>query len=130
MASSGYIAEETDFESIWGATIATARFDLINVRLGEILNYLLTGDAATDITDTKVLPILKQLSEEALMNILQAAKSNKFNDVWQFMGMNATRIMSKVLWDNRLIMKRVQVTLGKRYNIKYSSKLRLPSHSD
>lgn len=129
MAAAGYM-DEDDFEDIWDATIATAKFDLINVRLGEILNYLLTADAATDITDTKVLPILEQLSEEALMNILQASKSNKFNDVWQFMQINATRIMSKVLWDNKAIVKKLEISLGKRYHIKYSSKLSLPSHSD
>lgn len=129
MAASGYMTE-ADFESIWGATIETARFVLINVRLGEILNYLLTGDAATDITDTKVLPILEQLSEEALMNILQGSKSNKFNDVWQFIQSNATRIMSKILWDNRIIEKRLKISLGKKHPIKYSNKLPLPSHSD
>jgi len=129
MAATGYITEE-DFEAIWGATIVTARFTLINVRLGEILNYLLTDDAATDITDTKVLPILEHLSEEALVNILQASKSNKFNDVWQFIQTNATRIMSKVLWDNKKIVKKLGVTLGKRYHIKYSNTLSLPSHGD
>ena len=129
MAASGYMTE-ADFESIWGATIAPARFTLINVRLGEILNYLLTDDAATDITDTKVLPILEHLSEEALVNILQAAKSNKFADIWQFIQTNATRIMSKVLWDNKTIMKKLGQTLGKKYHIKYSNKLSLPSHSD
>ena len=129
MAPAGYMTE-LDFESIWGATIATARFTLINVRLGEILNYLLTDDAATDITETKVLPILEQLSEEALINILQGAKSNKFAEVWAFMAANASRIMSKVLEDNRKIVKRVGITLGKKYSIKYSNKLSLPSHSD
>ena len=111
MAVAGYMSE-TDFESIWGATIETARFTLINVRLGEILNYFFTRDAATDITDVKIKPILEQLSEEALMNLLNGAKANKFSDVWQFINANAARIMSQILSENVEIVKMIRDDLG------------------
>lgn len=111
MAASGYMAE-ADFESIWGATIETARFDLINVRLGEILNYFFTRDAATDITATTVLPILEQLSEEALINLLNGAKANKFSDVWQFINANASRIMSRILSENPELVEMIKQDLG------------------
>jgi hypothetical protein len=103
---------EADFESIWGATIETTRFNLINVRLGEILNYFFTRDAATDITSTAILPILEQLSEEALMNLLNGAKANKFTDVWQFINANAVRIMSRILDENPETVKMIKQDLG------------------
>jgi hypothetical protein len=126
MAAAGYMTE-ADFESIWDTTITTARFALINVRLGEILNYLITGDASTDTTDTKVLPIYEQISEEALMNILQASKSNKFSDVWQFIQTNAVRVMAKVLWDNKKIMDMLGISLTKRYHYTESANLAFPT---
>ena len=113
MAASGYMTE-VDFESIWGATIETARFNLINVRLGEILNYFFTRDAATDITATTVLPILEQLSEEALLNLLNGAKANKFSDVWQFINANASSVMSRILRENPEIVEMVKQDLGTR----------------
>lgn len=103
---------ETDFESIWGAVIATARFDLINVRLGEVLNYLLTRDAATDITSTAIKPMLEQLSEQSLIELLQASKSNKFTDVWRFIQSNAAQIVSRVLRNNREVVDMIKADLG------------------
>ena len=125
MVSAGYMTEVT-FEGIWDTLITTAQFNLINVRLGGILNYLITGDASTDTADAKVLPIYEQISEEALMNLIQASKSNKFNDVWQFIQSNAVRIMAKVLWDNQKIMKMVGISLNKRYHYTESSNLSFP----
>ena len=111
MAASGYMTE-ADFESIWGATIETARFNLINVRLGEVLNYLLTRNAATDITSTAILPMVEQLSEESLIELLQASKSNKFTDVWRFIQSNAARIIRRVLQNNREVVKMIKQDLG------------------
>ena len=126
MAPAGYMTE-LDFESIWGATIETARFTKINVRLGEILNYFFTRDAATDIADTKVLPILEQLSEEALMNLLNGAKANKFVDVWQFINANASSVMSRILRENPEIVEMVKSDLAtKKMEITSSH---LPSNS-
>ncbi|KKN56980.1 hypothetical protein LCGC14_0567020 [marine sediment metagenome] len=111
MAASGYMTE-ADFESIWGATIETARFGLINVRIGEVLNYLLTRDAATDITNTAILPMVEQLSEESLIELLQASKSNKFTDVWRFIQSNAARIIRRILQNNREVVKMIRQDLG------------------
>ncbi len=103
---------EADFESIWGATIETARFNLINVRLGEILNYLITRDAATDITSTAILPMLEQLSEQSLIELLQASKSNKFTDVWRFIQSNAANIVGRVLLNNKEVVDMIKADLG------------------
>ena len=126
MVSSGYMTEIT-FEGIWDAKIATAQFDLINIRLGSILNYLVTRDAATDVTNTAVKPILEHLSEEALMNLIQGSKSNKFVDVWQFIQTDAVRIMSRILAQNQEVVKMIRSDLG-YYKMELTSS-RLPSSS-
>ena len=111
MTSSGYMTEAT-FESIWGATIETARFNLINIRIGGILNYLITRDGATDVTDTRVIVMFEELSEESLIELLQASKSNKFTDVWRFIQSNAARIISRVLRSNRETVEMIKRDLG------------------
>lgn len=116
MAAAGYMTE-VDTESIWNVALDTTRFGKINVRMGEMLNFWITGDAATDITDTKVLPILEQLSEEALMRLMAAAKEGKFNDPWTFVQANVSSIMSQVIIENAFILKRVQNTLYGRIEI-------------
>ena len=132
MASSGYIDSETDMESIWDMTIPTARFALINVQMGEILNFLVRPDkdSQTDITDTKITSILKHISEEALMELLQASKSNKNTDPWLFIQANVFRIISKVYRANTRIIKELKEQQEAKLHLKYSNKLTLPSHRD
>ena len=113
MVSSGYMTYAT-FKSIWTAEIVEARFDLINVRLGGVLNFLLTRDAANDITDTRVTALLPQFCEEGLLNLMNGSKSNKFSDVWQFITTDAVRIMSRVLTQNREIVDMIYQVLGKK----------------
>lgn len=103
---------EATFEGIWGATITTAQFDLINVRLGGIMNLLLTGDGANDITNSAVLIGIIEMSEEALMQIIQGSKSNKFTDVWRFITSNAVSIIRKILIDNRETVRQIKGILG------------------
>ena len=131
MASSGYMTELTT-EGIWGVELTTAQFDLINVRLGSILNFTVRADkdAQTDVTDTKVLPMLEQASEEALFDLLQAAKTDKFNDVWQFVNAKSIWVMSRLLFQNRRIIAEIKEVLEAKVHLKYSGRLRLTSHSD
>lgn len=131
MAAAGYMTE-LDTEGLWGASLTTAQFDLINVRLGEILNFTVRPDkdAQTDVTNTKVLPILEQASEEGLFDLLQAAKTNKFTDVWQFVQSKSIHVMSRLLFQNRTIINEIKNVLGASLDIKYSNLLRLPKHSD
>lgn len=89
MAASGYMTE-LDTESIWATgDLDTTRFGKINIRIAELLNIIFSGDATTNITDTKVLPYLEQFSEELLLELLLAAKANKFSDVWGFIQSNS-----------------------------------------
>ncbi len=101
-----------DFKTIWNAEIVEARFNLINIRIGEVLNYLITRDAATDVTNTTVVPMFEQLSEESLIEFLQASKSNRFTDVWRFIQSNAARIIRRVLQNNRDVVKMIKQDLG------------------
>lgn len=124
MVSSGYMTYAT-FKSIWTAEIVEARFDLINVRLGGVLNFLLTRDADNDITNTAVTALLPQFCEEATLQLMNGSKSNKFSDVWQFITTDAVRIMSRVLTQNREIVNMILGVLGtKKMEITTS---RLPS---
>ena len=69
MAFAGYM-DEGDVESIWDTEWDTTRFDNINLRIGEMLNFLVTGIATQEITDTAVLPVLTQISEEVLFLLI------------------------------------------------------------
>jgi hypothetical protein len=55
---------------------------------------------------------LEQLSEEALMNLLNGAKANKFSDVWQFINANASMIMSRILDENPVIVDMIKKDLA------------------
>jgi hypothetical protein len=101
---------ELDVESIWESTWDTTRFGKINVRLAELLNFLVTGDATSQITDTGVTPVLEQISEEILLDLANASKSNKFVDVWQFITAN----ISKIDWAfyDTYLLKKVRQKLG------------------
>lgn len=131
MAASGYMTY-ADFKSIWSAEIVETRFNLINIRMGELLNFTVRPDkdSQTDVTNTKVLPMLEQASEEALLDLMNAAKSNKFSDVWQFINSRSNWVMSKLLFQNRRIIDEIKELLEAKLHVKYSNLLRLPKHSD
>ena len=103
MAFAGYMTE-TDVESIWDIAWDTTRFDHINLRIGEILNFLVTGDATTAITSTAVLPILEQISEEILLDLKLAAQANAIIVPWDFISANISKIDWK-FYDTYLLKK-------------------------
>jgi len=103
VVAAGYMTEAT-VESIWDTDWATARFDLINVRIGEILNFLVHGDAQTDVADTAVTPILVQISEEVLLDLKLAAKANGIIEPWDFIQANISKIDWKY-YDSYLLQK-------------------------
>lgn len=127
MAFTGYMTE-LDVESIWDTTWETVRFGKINIRIGEIINFLVYGDATQEITDTTVKPIVEQISEEILLDLKLAAQANAIVVPWDFIQANISKMDWK-FYDNYLL-KKVRIKLGKQYSVKYSSKLSLPSHSD
>jgi hypothetical protein len=103
---------EADTESIWDATLDTDRFGKIGVRIAEILNFWVNDSATSQVTNTAVTPIMEQLSEEILFDLINAAKVNKYVDVWQFIQMNVTRIATKAIRDNRILLEKAKKILG------------------
>ena len=110
MAFAGYMSE-TDTEGIWDTAWESTRFALINIRIGEILNFLVNGDATTAITSTAVLPIVEQISEEILLDLKLAAQANAIVVPWDFISAN----ISKIDWKHydSYLLKKVREKLGK-----------------
>ena len=115
MAATNYMTE-ADTESIWDTALDTARFALIGVRIAEILNVEINGDATTNVTDTKVIPILEQLSEEGLFRLISAAKETAVTKPWDFIRANTVSVMSTLIEENRIIIERVKEILTKNYH--------------
>ena len=103
MAAAGYMTE-LDVESIWDTAWDTARFGKINVRIGEVLNFLIHGDSTTDVADTGVLPILEQISEEILLDLKLTAQANAITVPWDFIHANISKIDWK-FYDTYLLKK-------------------------
>lgn len=109
MAASNYMTE-ADVESIWDTAWDTARFGKIGIRIAEILNFLVSGDATSQITDTSVIPILEQISEEILLDLKLAAQANAIVVPWDFISAN----ISKIDWSfyDNYLLKKVRQKLG------------------
>jgi len=109
MAAAGYMTE-VDVESIWDTAWDTTRFGKINVRIAEMLNFLVHGDATTDVTDTGALPVLEQISEEILLDLKLAAQANAITVPWDFIAANVSKIDWKFY--DTYMLKKVRQKLG------------------
>ena len=103
MVAAGYMTE-VDVESIWDTAWDTTRFGKINVRIGEVLNFLVHGDATTDVANAAVTPILEQISEEILLELKLAAQANAVTVPWDFIQANISKIDWKY-YDTYLLKK-------------------------
>jgi hypothetical protein len=109
---------EADTESIWDlGDFDTTRFGKIGVRMAAILNFYITGDATSQITNTAVTPILVQISEEAFRRLVQSSKGSKFNNPWDFIASNTTSVMSQVIEENKKILQMISDKLYGRMEI-------------
>lgn len=109
MVAVGYMTE-ADVESIWDTLWVTARFNKINIRIAEILNFLVTEDATSQVINTAVTPILEQISEEILLDLKMAAKGTDVIEPWDFIQANISKIDWK-FYDGYLL-KKVRQKLG------------------
>jgi hypothetical protein len=100
-----------DTQSIWDTTLDATRFGDIGVRIAEILNFWVSGDASTNIADTTVTPILEQISEEGLIRLIAAAKESAVTNPWDFVQANVSSVMSQLLQENEFILKRISTKL-------------------
>lgn len=103
---------EADTESIWDVALDTARFGKIGVRIAEQLNFWVNDNATTQVTNTAVLPILEQISEEILLELIQASKSYAVEKPWDFIQANVARISTRILVNYDNILKKIGNILG------------------
>ena len=129
MAAAGYMTE-LDTESIWAAVLDTDRFDDVNIRFAEILNFRIYKDSTRQCANTGCTPILEQISEETLIELIAASKIAVVHDPWDFIAANVGEFMNRKLHQWNEFLDDIQTVEGKRHNIKQTSKLTLPSHSD
>ncbi len=111
MAASGYMTE-LDTESIWDVSLETARFDKINIRIAEQLNFWVNDDAASQVTSTAAKSILIQLSEEILLDLIQSSKSYAVEKPWDFIQANVHRVSTRILADYDDILTKIRNILG------------------
>ncbi len=127
MAFAGYMTE-ADTESIWDlGDFDTTRFAKMNVRIGEVVNFLVSEDATTVITSTAVLPLVEQISEEVFIELMHASKGSKFNNPWDFIQAN----VSKIDWRyyDGYLLKKVREKLDSSSTIEVVTR-RLPRTTD
>lgn len=104
---------EVDTESIWDVTLDTTRFGKIGIRIAEQLNFWVNDAATSQVTNTAVTPILEQLSEEILFDLIAAAKLNAVTKPWDFIQANVTRVSNRILANYGKILKKIRNILGK-----------------
>ena len=103
---------ELDTESIWKTSLEPNRFAKINVRIGELLNFEIISDASTDITDTKVLPILEQISEEVLFEVLVSSKGVGEAAPWHIAQMAITSVFNRMVSNYWRTFRKIRKILG------------------
>ena len=113
MAASGYMTE-ADTEGIWDTEIPTARFDLINVRIAEQLNFWCNDDATKQVTNAAVTPILEQISEEILLDLIESAKSYATTNPWDFIQATVVRVSTRILANYNIILDKIKTILGSK----------------
>lgn len=94
MASAGY-GDETTWESIFNVTataVDATRFGHLNVYIAQQFNFYITGDANTDIADTKVTPMLASTTHMLIWEVYLEAKSANFANPWDQMTVSLGRI--------------------------------------
>ena len=120
----------TDTQTIWDVALDSTRYDKVAVRIAEQLNFWVNADATEQVVNTAVTPMLEQLSEEILLELIQASKSYAVEKPWDFIQAKVARISTRILVNYDIILEKIKTILGEKFSIKYSNKLVLPSHSD
>ena len=129
MAAISYMTR-ADTQTIWDVTLDSTRYNLVAIRIAEQLNFWVNADATEQVVNTAVTPILEQLSEEILLDLIQASKSYAVEKPWDFIQANVARISTRILRNYDIILEKIKTILGEKFSIKYSNKLNLESHSD
>jgi len=108
---------EVDTESIWSTTLDTTRFGKIGVRIAEVLNFKINQNATSQVTSTAVTPILEQISEEILIDLIAAAKGTGVTRPWDFIQANFGDSVTKILWRWRTEIKEIKKIVNRSKTI-------------
>lgn len=111
MAASSYMTR-TDTQTIWDVTLDNTRYALVAVRIAEQLNFWANDNSTTQVTNTAVTPILEQMSEEILLELIQASKSYAVEKPWDFIQANVARISTRILINYDLVLEKIKNILG------------------
>ena len=106
-----------DTKSIWDVALDATRFGKIGIRIAEQLNFWVTGDATEQIIDTTVTPILEQLSEEILLDLITAAKAYSPTQPWDFIQAKVIRVSSRILGNYGIILLRIKEKLSGNFRV-------------
>lgn len=107
MAASNYMTE-ADTENIWDVTLDTTRFGKIGIRIAEQLNFWVHDDATDQVTNTAVMPVMEQLSEEILLDLITAAKAYSPTQPWDFIQANVIRVSLRILSNYGQILEKIK----------------------
>ena len=115
MAASNYMTE-TDTEAIWSKNLTTATFALIGVRIAEVLNFWVNDDATNQVTNTAVTPLMEQLSEQALIQLLYEARAQNTLKPGEYALSNAANLTTTLLFErgNKKILDKIRRILGNK----------------
>lgn len=101
-----------DTQSIWSVSLDATRFGNIGVRIAEQLNFWVNDDSTSQVVNTAVTPIMEQLSEEILLDLITAAKAYSPTQPWDFIQANVIRVSSRILSNYKIILKKIKNILG------------------
>jgi len=108
---------EADTESIWDTSLDTTRFGNIGVRIAEMLNFWVNDDATSQVVNTAVTPILEQISEEILLDLILASKGHAVIVPWNFIQANVVRISLRILSNYGDVLKKITKILSRNKTI-------------
>ena len=112
---------EADTESIWDVALDTARFGKIGVRIAEQLNFWVNDDAISQVVSTAVTPIMEQLSEEILLDLITAAKAYSPTQPWDFIQAKVIRVSNRILSNYGIILKKIRKILNRDKTIEITT---------
>ncbi len=103
---------EADTESIWDTTLDTTRFGKIGVRIAEQLNFWVNDDATKQVTNGAVTPILEQISEEILIELIAASQVRQIVNPVQYIRGNVVKVSQRILRDYGHLLIKIGRILG------------------
>jgi len=110
-----------DTKSIWDVDLNATRFGKIGIRIAQQLNFWVNDDATSQVVNTAVTPIMEQISEEILLDLITAAKAYSPTQPWDFIQANVIRISWRILQNYNIILKKIRKILNRDKTIEITT---------